>query len=75
MRLETKHMGMNDGMVAVALWLAVASLSVSLVALWVSVDDYRSGAGRLLAWMREQEQINRLLRMRVEQLEKADGDA
>ena len=68
-------MSMNDGMVAAALWLAVASLSVSLVALWISVDVYRSGAGHLLAWMREQEQINRLLRMRVEQLEKADGDA
>ena len=68
-------MSENDGMVAAALWLAVASLSVSLVALWVSVDDYRSGAAHLLAWMREQEQINRLLRMRIERLEKADGDA
>lgn len=66
-------MSINDGMVAAALWLAVASLSVSLVALLVSVDDYRSGAGHLLAWMREQEQINRLIRMRVEQLEKDDG--
>ena len=66
-------MSANDGMVVVALWLAVASLSVSLFALWVSVGDYRSGAGHLLAWMREQEQINRLIRMRVEQLEKDDG--
>jgi hypothetical protein len=73
MRLETKHMSMNDGMVAAALWLALASLSLSLVALWVSVDDNRSATRHVLAWMREQEQINRLLRMRVEQLERADG--
>ena len=68
-------MSVNDGMVAAALWLAVASLSLSLVALWVSVDDYRSGTRHLLAWMREQEQINRVLRVRVEQLENADRDA
>ena len=68
-------MNVNDGMVAAALWLALASLSVSLVALWVSVDDNRSATRHVLAWMREQEQINRLLRMRVEQLEKPMGDA
>ena len=66
---------MNDGMVGVALFLAVASLSVSLIALWVSVSDHRSATVHMLAWMREQEQINRVLRVRVEQLEKADGDA
>lgn len=61
---------MNDGMVAAALFLALASLCLALVAVWVSVDDNRSSTRHMLAWMREQEQINRLLRMRVEQLER-----
>jgi hypothetical protein len=67
-------MSVNDGMTAAALWLAVASLSVSLSALWLCADDTRSATAHMLAWMREQEQINRLLRMRVEQLENAAGD-